>query len=110
MWPLLVGVVVIAILFVGVFPTRTYLAQRSAIARAEEQLDVLTAENDRLDDRIDTLNRPEELERIAREDFELVRPGERPYIVVPPPEPPVEVPEAWPFGGLAEAFAPSPPG
>jgi cell division protein FtsB len=105
-WPLLGAVVVIAVLFVGVFPTRTFLAQRSAVARAEEQLRVLTAENERLDDRVDALNTPDEIERLAREQFELVRPGEQPYLVLPPAEAPVGLPTGWPFGGLVVSPAP----
>jgi cell division protein FtsB len=89
-----------------VFPTRSYLAQRAAIARAEEQLSVLSQENDRLEDRIDALNSPEEIERMAREDFELVMPGEQPYVVLPAPEPAVPLPRGWPFSGLADAFPP----
>jgi cell division protein FtsL len=93
-------VVVVAVLFVGVFPTRTYLAQRAAVARAEEQLRVLEAENDRLDQRVDALNTPEEVERLAREQFDMVMPGEQPYVVVPSEDAPAALPTAWPFGGL----------
>jgi cell division protein FtsB len=99
-WPALAVVIVVAVLFVGVFPTRTFLNQRAAVARAEEQLRVLTAENERLDDRVDALNTPDEIERLAREQFELVMPGERAYVVVPPAEPPARLPTGWPFGGL----------
>ncbi|MGH9118396.1 MAG: FtsB family cell division protein [Acidimicrobiales bacterium] len=105
-WPSLGAVVVIAVLFVGVFPTRTFLAQRSAVARAEEQLRVLTAENERLDDRVDALNTPDEIERLAREQFELVRPGEQPYVVLPPAEAQVSLPTGWPFGGLVISRSP----
>lgn len=104
-WPLVVAVVVVAVLFVGVFPTRTYFAQRAAIARAEEQLTILSQENQRLEDRVDALNTPDEIERMAREEFELVYPGERPYVVLPAADPAVTLPRAWPFGGLADAFS-----
>jgi cell division protein FtsB len=99
-WPALAVVVVVAVLFVGVFPTRTFLNQRAAVARAEEQLEVLTAENERLNDRVDALETPEEIERMAREQFELVMPGERPYVVVAPEQTPARLPTGWPFGGL----------
>jgi len=100
------AVVVIAVLFVGVFPTRTYLAQRSAVARAEEQLLVLTAENERLDDRVDALNTPDEIERLARDQFELIMPGEQPYVVLPPADAPLTLPTGWPFGGLVVTRSP----
>jgi cell division protein FtsB len=105
LWALLATVVAVVVLFVGVFPTRTFLAQRSAIARAEEQLEVLTAENERLDARADALHTADALERLAREEFDLIRPGERPYVVLDPDESGVELPAAWPFAGLAAALS-----
>jgi cell division protein FtsB len=105
-WPALAVTVIVAVLFVGVFPTRTFLNQRAAVARAEEQLRVITAENERLDDRVDALNTADEIERLAREQFELVMPGEQPYVVVPPAEPPARLPTGWPFSGLVVSRSP----
>jgi cell division protein FtsB len=99
MWPAVAVVIVVAVLFVGVFPTRTFLSQRAAVARAEEQLRVINAENERLDGRVDALNTPDEIERLAREQFELVMPGDEAYVVVAPAEPPARLPMGWPFGG-----------
>jgi cell division protein FtsB len=95
----------VVVLFVGVFPTRTFLAQRAAIARAEDQLEVLAAENERLDDRADALQTADEIERLARQEFDLIRPGERPYVVLDPDGAAVDLPVAWPFNGLAAAFS-----
>jgi cell division protein FtsB len=105
-WLVSAVVVVVAVLFVGVFPTRTFLNQRAAVARAEEQLRVLDAENERLDERVDALKTSEEVERLAREQFELVMPGERPYVVEPPADPPARLPTGWPFGGLVVSGSP----
>jgi cell division protein FtsB len=100
-----VSIVVVAILFVGVFPTKGVLAQRAAIVAAEEQLRTVEAHNDELQARVDALHTSAEIERIAREQYNLVFPGEEAYALLPVPPPPVPVPDAWPFRGLRVAVA-----
>jgi cell division protein FtsB len=75
--------VFVVLLFVFVFPTRTYLGQRNETKVVEERLELLREENRRLADETDRLMTDEEIERIAREEYNLVRPGETPYAVVP---------------------------
>ena len=82
-WPVLVTVVLVGVLFVAVFPTRTWLAQQQSIAEAEEQLDVLDEQNGILEERIAALHDDEEIERLAREQYNLVRPGEEAYALLP---------------------------
>ena len=84
-WPLLGSVVLVGVLFIGVFPTRTYLAQRASISRAEEQLAVLGEQNAALQARAKELQSNAEIERLAREQYNLVKPGEEAYAVLPPP-------------------------
>ncbi|MGH9165647.1 MAG: FtsB family cell division protein [Acidimicrobiales bacterium] len=84
-WPLVVPVVVVGILFVAVFPSRTYLAQTRQLADAEGRVAVLTAENRRLEARKALLSSDAEVERIAREQYDLVRPGEEAYAILPSP-------------------------
>jgi cell division protein FtsB len=82
-----VGSVALAGLLVyAVFPVRTFLSQRSDNNRAREQLDVLSEENQRLEQRADDLRDPETVEEIARRDHNLVMPGEESYAILPPPE------------------------
>jgi cell division protein FtsB len=85
LWPAVVSVVLVGVLFLAVFPTRTYLAQRASTSAAEERLRVLREENAALEARVDRLHRDDEIERIAREQYNLVRPGEEAYAVLPPP-------------------------
>ncbi len=99
---LVVAIATIGLLVVAVFPTRTYLAQRAATSAAASELDRLDGENARLERRIDRLRTPAEVERIAREEYGLVRPGEQAYAVLPPPAPPIELVEVWPFVGVAD--------
>jgi hypothetical protein len=102
--------VLVAVLGAGVFPTRTYLHQRDRIAAEEEKLAVLTAENQKLAAKVDRLATDAEIERLAREQYNLVRPGEEAYAILPgpadpdadgaaePPPPPVELappPAPW---------------
>jgi cell division protein FtsB len=85
LWPLLASVVFVGVLFAGVFPTRTYLAQRASISHAEKQLDVLGEQNKDLERRAKELQTDAEIERLAREQYNLVKPGEEAYAVLPPP-------------------------
>jgi cell division protein FtsB len=86
-WVLPVAVVAIGVLVVVVFPTRTFLAQRASMRAAEEQLEVLDEQNRLLEERVRLLNDDAEIERLAREEYHLVRPGEEAYAVLPPPMP-----------------------
>jgi cell division protein FtsB len=80
------SVALTGLLVYAVFPVRTYLSQRSDTNRAREQLDVLSEENERLEQRVAELRDPETVEEIARRDHNLVMPGEESYAILPPPE------------------------
>ncbi len=84
----------LAVMLVGLVPFRQILTQRQAVSGAEDRLVALQRANSQLDDELAALQTPVEIERRAREDFGLVRPGEIAYIVVPD-EPVAEIePEA----------------
>jgi cell division protein FtsB len=87
------------LLVYAVFPVRTYLSQRSDTNRAREQLDVLSEENERLEQRADELRDPETVEEIARRDHNLVMPGEESYAILPPPQAAPEGDDASEPGG-----------
>jgi cell division protein FtsB len=80
------SVALTGLLVYAVFPVRTYLNQRSDTDRGREQLEVLSEENDRLEQRADELRDPETVEEIARRDHNLVMPGEEPYAIMPAPD------------------------
>jgi len=69
----------------GVFPFRQIIAQRRSVELAEAQLDALIEENRRLEQQIGALESPQEVERLAREQFGLVMPGDVAYVAVVPP-------------------------
>ncbi|MCZ7535240.1 MAG: septum formation initiator family protein [Acidimicrobiia bacterium] len=72
-----------AVLLLFVFPTRSLIAQRGDIDRARDDLEVIETENARLAEEAARLATPAEIERIARERFHMVRPGETAFAVVP---------------------------
>ncbi len=82
---LVVGLVLVGSLFAFVYPTRTYLDQRAEMRAAEERLSVLRDENARLAREAERLQSDEEVERIAREQYGLLRPGEHAFVIVPVP-------------------------
>ena len=78
---LLVSVVVLALAAAsGIIPFRHVLAQEKSVDLAVRQRDALIAENQRLEAQIAALETPAEVERLAREHFGLVMPGEIAYV------------------------------
>ncbi len=69
---------------VGIFPFRQIIADRRSVSLAQEQLLALRAENEHLGAQVAVLQTDEEVERLAREQFGLVRPGESAFVVVSP--------------------------
>jgi len=100
--PVLATALLLAVLVVGVFPTRRYLDQRAAIASASTDLQQQTATNDTLQAQADRLQTDQEIERQAREQYGLVKPGEEAYHVLPAPQDPLKVPDVWPFSRLQQ--------
>ncbi len=77
----LIALGVAAILFLFVFPTRSYLAQRRQVARAERDVASLRQQNAQLAALDEKLRSPQEVERMARQQFSLVFPGEHLYYI-----------------------------
>jgi cell division protein FtsB len=75
----------------GILPFRQLITQQNQVERSEAQLAALRAENGALSEDIEMLDTDAEIERLAREQFGLVRPGEVAYVVVTPDDPPTAV-------------------
>jgi cell division protein FtsB len=73
----------LALLVLVVFPTRSYLHERSSMNTAAHQLQALNVQNRQLNDQIGRLNSDAEIERLARKDYGLVKPGEEAYAILP---------------------------
>ena len=76
--------IVIAVLAVAVFPTHLWMDQKRDIASAEHRVAVLNEANAALQKRVDELGTDSAVERLAREQLNLVKPGETAYAVLPP--------------------------
>lgn len=83
LWPVLATLALVLVLFTAVFPTRTFWAQRNETQAAEQRLSVLSEQNGVLEDRAEELRSDEEVERLARERYNLVLPGEEAYALLP---------------------------
>jgi cell division protein FtsB len=86
-WAVVMVCIFVAVLALFVFPTRTYLDQRHQLTVAAKRLDVLDAQNAQLAQQVDKLHTDAEIERIAREQYHLVKPGEQAFAVLPAPQP-----------------------
>jgi cell division protein FtsB len=75
---------VVAFLAVAVFPTRLWLDQHRDISDAQHRVAVLDHTNAALKKRVNELDSDAAIERIAREQHNLVKPGEDAYAVLPP--------------------------
>lgn len=74
-------------LLVAVFPTRTFFTQRNDLQHEQRRLQVLQEQNQELAAQVKRLHTDSEIERLAREQYNLVRPGEEAYAMLPSPEP-----------------------
>jgi len=85
---LLLGGVLIAVIVLGVLlvvpPFENYVSARQRVALLEQQASALDAENQRLERRLSDLDDPTTIELLAREQQGLIRPGEVPYVLIPP--------------------------
>jgi hypothetical protein len=86
---LVVGSIALAaVLFLFVLPSRAYLAQRASLATAQTRLKVFTDQNAKLAADAQKLQTDAEIERLARERYGLVKPGEKAFVLAPAPKGP----------------------
>ena len=92
---LFASLALVGVLALAVFPAQAWRHQRQERAALVAQEAALTAENQTLQARADQLRTDEEIERLARQ-YNLVKPGEESYFILPqptvPPEPPAPAP------------------
>ena len=105
-WVGVAAVVLVGAMLLMVFPTRTWLQQRSDAAVAEQHLAEVEARNAELEQRALRLQTAAEIERIAREQYGMIKPGEQPYAVLPAPAP-AQLPTLWPYTLLTPLVPPT---
>jgi len=81
----------VGVLLLAIFPAQAYRDQRAQRAALASRTAELSTENQTLDAKADHLGTDAELERLARE-YNLVKPGEEVYFVVPRADPPSTTP------------------
>ena len=69
----------------AIVPVRTWLAQQRKMDEARTQLAQIDADVADLEGRLARLQTDDEIERRARQDFDLVFPGEESYRILPEP-------------------------
>ena len=70
-------VLVLTLTLLGVVPVRAYVNQQRDLASTSQRLAALKARNGELRDRVRVLKTDDEVVRLAREQFGMVRPGEK---------------------------------
>ncbi|MEX2553251.1 MAG: septum formation initiator family protein [Actinomycetota bacterium] len=96
----LLALVVGALAVTGIAPAQQMYDQRKLIEQEEAKLTALTEKNAALENRLSRSQDPAYMEKLAREQLGLVRPGETSYVVIPgpalpaPPAPPAQ-PSGW---------------
>ncbi len=87
-WPLAVAVTLGGMMFVFFLPARALLQQRADLRDTRTRLQVLSTQNQQLTAEVANLHTDAEIERLARERYGLVFPGEEAYAILPSPQPP----------------------
>ena len=81
---LLGAIVVCAVVLFAWFPASSLLSQRSDLTDTQSQLSALHGQDAALAQEKKNLSDPGEIGRIAREQYQLVSPGQQAYQVLPP--------------------------
>lgn len=68
----------------GVLPVQQYLEREIQVTEAQQRLAALESENGVISADVDALLSDQEIERVAREQYGFVRPGEIGYVVITP--------------------------
>lgn len=82
----------VGVLMLAVFPARALMAQKNERRQVAARIHVLDARNQDLEGRRMALNTDTEIERLAREQYNLVRPNEEVFDIVSPTPPPAATP------------------
>lgn len=81
-------------LLLAAFPASAWVAQGRERARLASDVSDLAQQNRRLEAQAALLRTDGEIERLARQDYGLVRPGEEAFAIIPPEAPPANLRDA----------------
>ena len=77
----------LGVLALGSFPVRAYLDQQAQRQDLRARVKALTADNKRLADQAAQLDSNDVIEQLARQRYQLVKPGEEAYSILPDAQP-----------------------
>ncbi len=91
----IVLLVALGLVATGVLPVRDFLERENEVNASQARLELLEEQNTALADDVEALYSEQEVERIAREQYGFVLPGEVGYVVLTPdiPEEATQPPE-----------------
>ncbi|MGH9224846.1 MAG: FtsB family cell division protein [Acidimicrobiales bacterium] len=104
-WLAVALLALLGVLGLGAFPARAYLDQVNQRQDLARQVDELARANAKLDEEKARLGTDEAIERLARERYQLVRPGEEAYVILPS----ADTPSAAAAPAAGPAAPPKPP-
>ncbi len=84
----LIGLALSVLAGLAVLPARTWLSQRADLSEAETELEMVEGEVADLNAELEELQSDAAVERLAREHYDLVYPGDESYRLTPEPEEP----------------------
>lgn len=82
-WALAGLMAVLLAAFVALFPTGTWLHQRSELASVSHQLTSLKSQDASLAKQAKALQTNSDIEYLAHKDYGLVAPGQKAYVILP---------------------------
>ncbi|HJT38351.1 MAG TPA: septum formation initiator family protein [Actinomycetota bacterium] len=80
----ILALLLVGVLFSSVYPIRRYFQVRSSIAQLQHEERALDQKTLQLQQQKQLLQSDAEVERIAREDLGMARPGEVPFVIIQP--------------------------
>lgn len=84
-------------MFLGIVPVQDWLDQQDKRDQLKAELEEIQDKNNSYAVEIEALKTDEEIERLARVQYNLIKPFEEAYYVVQSPESDLKIPEVWPF-------------
>ena len=94
--PLVAAVALLGVLALAVIPARAYIGQQRHRDQLAVELEGVSAQNRALQERADRLATDAEIERLARLRYNLAKPGEEVYAILPEAVPPPRQPAPAP--------------
>jgi cell division protein FtsL len=105
----ILALLLVGVLFSSVYPIRRYFQVRSDISQLQHQERALDQQTQQLTQQKTLLQSDAEVERIAREELGMARPGEVPFVIIEPSVAPTPTQNIG-AAGLFDASQTSKPG